>query len=423
MKIAIIGMPKTGTTALYESIKKVLPENTTTSFEPKTSQELNYVLNSQQESALTKIMFGRLADINFKCEPFDKVIVIVRDPRDYLISSLLYKFDNPNLAKNEHRYNEILDLFKRKQLDPKTISLTELYSAFDKENQWDKHLSLYHELIEFINNNNNNNVNVLKYEDFADNQLHELSDYLGFSVQNERQLTGWTSKIQRKGVSGDWKNWFTGKDLYLKDVFFPVMDVLGYKDWSMIDGPVIEKEYSIDYITKLTVQNLSDPTKSQAITPEYIENLYSAAKDNKVIPIVRLALLKLEGKYLKSDLVGAMFLLKKASEMGSTRAQREFGKLILENCSDNMKALGLGAEYYFAQAVEDNDPESCYYLGDIFLKGNVVPTNDSKAFELFLRGSELGSKSCMRKLAMCYEKGIGTHIDTHLAKHWLDQRG
>jgi TPR repeat protein len=419
MKVAIIGMPKTGTTALYESIKKELPANTVTSFEPKTLRELNYVINSQQDNALTKIMFGRLSEINFKCESFDKVIIIVRDPRDYLISSLLYKFDNPNLAKNEDKFNQILELFRRKQSNPKSISLTELYGAFDNNSQWDKHLKLYYELIEFINMSN---AHVLKYEDFAGNQLSDLSDYLGFSVQNERKLTGWTSKIQRKGVSGDWKNWFTAADLYLKDIFFPVMDTLGYKDWELSGNPIIEKEYSIDYISKLTVQNLSDPTKSQLVTPEYIDNLYSAAKDNKVIPIVRLALLKLEGKHLEPDLVGAMFLLRKASEMGSSRAQREFGKLILENCHDNMKALGLGAEYYFTQAIGENDPESCYYLGNMFLQGNSIPINVNEAFKLFLQGSELGSKSCMRKLAMCYEKGIGTNRDKDLAKHWLKQR-
>ncbi|MPW28740.1 hypothetical protein F9L16_06945 [Agarivorans sp. B2Z047] len=419
MKVAIIGMPKTGTTALYESIKNCLPVGTTTSFEPKNSNELQYVTNSQQPDALTKIMFGRLREVNFQVNEFDKVIVIVRDPRDYLVSSLLYKFDSPNLAKNRAKYNAVLNLFERKQNDPKSISFSALFNSFGEEHSWDKHLDLYYNLSAFIESNS---IHLLRYEDFAVGNLTCLSNYLGLKVVNERELTGWTSKIKRKGVSGDWKNWFTSDDLYLKETFKPVMDKFGYSDWTLPEKPVIEKEYSLDYIRKLTEQNQVDPTKTQAVTKDYINNLYSAAKDNKVIPIVRLALLKLEGKYIDKDLLGALLLLIKASEMGSVRANRELGKLILETSPDNMKAIGLGAEYYFMKAVESNDPESCFFLGEMNLQGKDIDVNHDLAFKLFLKGAELGSKSCMRLLAHCYRNAIGVDRSESEANNWLDKR-
>lgn len=239
MKVAIIGMPKTGTTALYESVKVELPSNTVTSFEPKNKAELTYLLNEKKDNALTKIMFTRLEDVGFNVEDFDRTVVIVRDPRDYLVSSLLYKFDDPNICKNKEKLAKLKALFERKQLDPSAISFTDLFSSFSPtEINWDSHLKLYVKLIEFITNND---VFVLKYEDFADDKLDSLSEYLGLNVKNKRELEGWTAKIQRKGTSGDWKNWFTKDDLYLKNVFSDVMMTLGYTDWKVADSPVIEK--------------------------------------------------------------------------------------------------------------------------------------------------------------------------------------
>ncbi|MEP0072763.1 MAG: sulfotransferase domain-containing protein [Marinomonas sp.] len=420
MKVAIIGMPKTGTTALYESVKVELPLNTVTSFEPKSEAELTYLLNEKKDNALTKIMFTRLDDVGFDVKDFDRTIVIVRDPRDYLVSSLLYKFDDPNICKNKEKLAQLKSLFEQKQLDPTAISFTDLFSSFSSvEVNWDSHLKLYIKLIDFIKHNN---VFVLKYEDFADDKLNSLSEYLGLNVKNKRELEGWTAKIQRKGTSGDWKNWFTKDDLYLKNVFSDVMVALGYTNWEVADSPVIEKKYSTDYINKLVTANASDPTKSQEITPEYIENLFSAAKDNKVIPLTRLALLKLEGKSVEYDLFGAFLMFKKAASMGSPRAQRELGKIILENCTDNLKALGEGADYYFGLAVEQDDPESCYHLGEMFMTNKFIKSDHDESFRLFLKGAKLGSKSCMRKVAHFYANGISVEVDLEQSEYWLAKR-
>lgn len=418
MKVAIIGLPKTGTTALYESIKAKLPRDADCSFEPKTLNEVEYLLNGNNENVLAKFMFGKVLELGFDGTGFDKVVVIVRDPRDYLVSSLLYRFDNPTISKDIQRYSELLKKFETKQKKPSSISFTSLSNEFGPEN-WDKHLELYYKLLGYIKNND---VHVLRYEDFCDNQLQELSEYLGVEITNKRELTGWTSKIQRKGKSGDWKNWFTDDDLILESVFGGLCAELGYDDWQLPKSQVIEKEYSIDYIKKLAAANEVDPTKSKAVTKEYIENLYSAARDNKQVAILKLGIMKLAGEELEQDILGAFMLLKKAAEMGSARGAREVGKIILERTKDNMAAIGLGADFYFEKAVELEDPESCYYLGQMFQVGSVVDKNDQKAFSLFLKGAELGSKSCMRKVAVCYRKGLGTKVSEENASFWEIKR-
>ena len=86
-KIAIIGLAKSGTSALYSSIKQALPEPRRLVFEPQTPLELNYLTNQNKENALTKIMFTSLGACKFNPEKFSDNIFIVRDPRDTLAES------------------------------------------------------------------------------------------------------------------------------------------------------------------------------------------------------------------------------------------------------------------------------------------------------------------------------------------------
>lgn len=115
-------------------------------------------------------------------------------------------------------------------------------------------------------------------------------------------------------------------------------------------------------------------------------------------------------------------MLKKAASMGSPRAQREIGKIILEKCTDNLKALGEGADYYFGLAVEQDDPESCFHLGEMYFSGKYIEHSNEKAFQLYLKGARLNSKSCMRRLAQCYSKGLGVEKNEEMGAKWLERR-
>lgn len=400
MKVAIIGLPKTGTTALYEAIKKGMPDDTLCVFEPKHSEEMEYLKEYAGGYVLTKVMFNKINQMSFEANDFDKIVLIVRDPRDYLVSSLLYRFDDIDINKNKEKYDKLYSLFERKEKEPKSISLISLFDAFSPKSKhnWQVHIDLYERVINYIQDNEK--IFLLKYEDFVVSELNELSLYLGFDVKNDIELTGWTAKISRKKQSGDWKNWFTEADLTLKEKFGDVMDKLGYRDgWDINSDAVIEPKHCTQYIQKLVNARKSDPSRAhKEITADYIKNLTSAAKDGKNIAMTRLALLKLEGNDIEKDPMGAITLLEKASDLGNVRAMREMGKIISSGEYKGKYDFSKTAQSYFSNAVERDDPESCYHLARIYLTGNEVNKNENAAEKLLTKGANLGSKSCKKAL-------------------------
>jgi hypothetical protein len=64
--------------------------------------------------------------------------------------------------------------------------------------------------------------------------------------------------VVRKKSTGDWRHWFTVEDIDLaKSAYLPYMEALKYdcEDWSLDKNPVIEPQYSSDYMQKIARQN------------------------------------------------------------------------------------------------------------------------------------------------------------------------
>ena len=91
------------------------------------------------------------------------------------------------------------------------------------------------------------------YEDMVAKNFDALNDYLGFAVYADGEVPQSTAKakVVRKKATGDWRHWFTADDVELfKPAFRPYMELIGYdcEDWALEPNPVIEPEYSSEYI-------------------------------------------------------------------------------------------------------------------------------------------------------------------------------
>src|SRR5690606_15023024 len=85
-KIVIAGQGKSGTAALFHKIRAAVPDSTRLLFEPRA-----YEPEPDDGHVLAKVLIDPPGYVDFSTfEPFDKKILIVRDPRDNLISRLLY---------------------------------------------------------------------------------------------------------------------------------------------------------------------------------------------------------------------------------------------------------------------------------------------------------------------------------------------
>lgn len=68
-----------------------------------------------------------------------------------------------------------------------------------------------------------------------------------------------------------------------------------------------------------------------------------------------------------------------------------------------------------------NDPWAIYNLACAYFDGNIVPQDDQKAVELWIRAGELGCALGHNKLAIAYRDGRGVEADITQAEHHYKQ--
>ncbi len=255
MKVLISGQPKSGTTALFHSIKNGMGDGTVTFFEGAYSYEKAAAVESGK--LLAKVLLNIHAiDIAARdVGLFDRHVLIVRDPRDQIISRFLYLMYHLSFVDDLDKRAVYLDAVRQKEQDPGSVSLMSLYRLQQQlegkdpdelkgfmQRSFQRVILLADTFPEFF---------VLNYEDFVDAKLDALSGFLGFGVE-PAEVAAQYSRVARTKSYGDWKNWFTEEDREeLLDTTQPFMDRFGYADWSLNEPPRIDPRTGSDYILKL----------------------------------------------------------------------------------------------------------------------------------------------------------------------------
>src|SRR3989339_83275 len=261
MKILIAGLPKSGTTALFFKIKDSLSKDFRLLFEPKEYQE------EKNPNVLAKILIDPYVKINTKSfSNFDKKIVILRDPRDKMVSHFLYSFYHKPFFNNPQFIKKIIQLLQKKEKNPDSVSFRELldvrgkfispyYSPTKEENYYD----YYDKFIE-----ENKDFFIVRYEDIVENKLTQLENYLGFNLNKVTQVDKSLKRVERTKARGDWKNWFTNEDVrYFKPVFEKFMRKYGYwDDWTTNVKKKIPSEFGSGYVKRIVNEAISKESKS-----------------------------------------------------------------------------------------------------------------------------------------------------------------
>ena len=113
MKILVIGNPKTGTSILFYKIKNSLPESTRTEFEPA-KYKPQPKDNETGVLMKTLILSAQKADYN-SFKEFDKKILLIRDPRDMLVSAILFIQWATNAFKDKKFIDKFVKILKKKE--------------------------------------------------------------------------------------------------------------------------------------------------------------------------------------------------------------------------------------------------------------------------------------------------------------------
>ncbi len=262
MKVMILGLGKSGTTALLYKLAAGLPGCEAFSGGRPGKYHGNYI------NAIYKHTYEERKGKGFELyrehlqqTHYDRRIWMARDPRDVAVSRMLYRW-NRGCVNHRRQYRAHLDLVIRKEADPRAVPFCEI-CRYTGRHGWpvdvqavvNEEAARYRRMHEFVSSLGKEWFR-FSYEAMLDGDFNGLNDYLGFEVQGDREVPDSTgkAKVVRKKASGDWRHWFTAADVELfRPVYTPYMQLMGYdsEDWELSPGPLIEPEYASVYMQNL----------------------------------------------------------------------------------------------------------------------------------------------------------------------------
>lgn len=398
IRVSIVGLAKSGTSALYSAVKACLPAPRRLMFEPVNVTELAYVSTGHEQNALTKLMFSSLDRLEYTPDRFTHNIAIVRDPRDTVVSSVLFRFNRLRLINNKAASDRLIALFKRKEQDPRSVSMVELLESIEAGEAESFRAGFADQLSRFSAYLDLGKHHLITFDQMREGDLTDLNAYLGLELAPPPPLDGWIGKISRKGDSGDWKHWFSPSDVdYFRDSMMPFISKYGFSpDWELATPPVIEPEHCSQYIARLAEARRVDPNLKNAEVTD-LDALRSAAEDGKIVALERLVVL------LKDD--------------GSDSARAEAAQY-----HETLGALGLrqhakiaGRHYAlagdparaivsFRNAIAAGARGPVHYSLAKNLLAMKDPSLRKEAIAVLRRGAKMGNENCKQRLAKILER-------------------
>lgn len=262
MRIVIYGQARTGSTALFLQLQAALPTQTRCLFEPHPSEipPTGDVLVKSLVMSLPDDLTRPPVDASI----FDRRVVLVRDPRDRLISVLLFLLHwhspaYPPLWQYAPRgFEALLRLLRQKERVPTSVTVVQLFEdvlrlrfGFD---QWDARRTWFHLQAKF-----------LIFE--ATLPRHTLLCYETLSAHTPVATPRAYASIRRHATTGEWRQWFTDTDCAaFRPLLLPYLHRYEYADdWTLPTQQTIDPVYSSHYVEKwLRIQRRQHHAASRA---------------------------------------------------------------------------------------------------------------------------------------------------------------
>jgi hypothetical protein len=250
--VLIAGPAKSGTTALFYKLKAAMPPETRCLFEPRKFDPSRV---AKARDVLAKVILANTDMESFNS--FTKKILLVRDPRDRIVSGCLYRvYNRPEFCSDENKVAEFVAKLREKETAPRSVSMLELIALCKRlgppNNSRDPSKN---SLVEF--HRDNPDYFIFRYEDLVLGHFGSLSQYLGIRLSSETaQVPEALSRVGRSKDRGQWRHWFTPEDIeHFRPLLKPLMDCFGYEDdWTLAANPVIAPEHASSYLLRLVAE-------------------------------------------------------------------------------------------------------------------------------------------------------------------------
>lgn len=250
--VLVLGRAKTGTTFIAKSIEASCPMAPARFImEPRTQRDINRATNVPTRSTLImKVLFdhwdkqrdalGEL--VTGPSQPtFHARIAIVRDPRDELISRLMFRpfsflINGDARAEDVERWANVLE---QREQNPE-MTFLDVQKAFaatfpgtrDPADEIRLIARLCMDYADYLKQNQTVFA-TLRYEDAVADDFSAIESALGWQVAKTHDL-GRFGYTKRSGAATNWAKWFHPSDLEtIKDLMGPACTELGYSDWTL----------------------------------------------------------------------------------------------------------------------------------------------------------------------------------------------
>jgi hypothetical protein len=272
--VLVIGMNKTGTTILASVIQHSIAgahlyvEPQTVAFFEKCGRtsfprvvKILYEHWMQRPFLLRGIVGG---ESGFRP---DRTVAIIRDPRDALISALMYSaYERVVDGATREQVDEWVAAVRDKEAHPEKHSIIGLLDRFNRifnvrypPDWFFENFMSYSAWIA----DNGDHLHVVKYEDFTAGEASGLSEYLGFELSDSRDVDPDFQRVARTKRSGDWRRMMLPEDVsYWRERFGAALESHGYSDWAIRPEPSDPASGS-EYILRIT----EEAYKSREPTP------------------------------------------------------------------------------------------------------------------------------------------------------------
>jgi len=258
MRVVVAGLGKSGTTAVLYAIKSAMPDGTQVLFEPR-----SYVPLDSPNVAAKVLLHPKVAMDYAFYRQFDRIVLLVRDPRDIQVSRVLYRaYGARALHADPGKLREYVDLLRAKESQPRSVSLTRINTLFVSQGGSALHspvgvARMLEQAMAFHDAFSQSFV--FRYEDMVAGRFDTLAQYLLLPVDAMRpEVPDAYGRVVRSRRAGNWRDWFCPEDVELfRPVLSPYMSRYGYDDdWRLNPDPTIRPEECSEYVLRIVRERL-----------------------------------------------------------------------------------------------------------------------------------------------------------------------
>ncbi len=261
MRVVVVGLGKSGTTALIYAIRAAMPAGTEVLFEP------HAFVAVREPNVAAKVLLNPMHPMDPAFyRQFERIILLLRDPRDLLISKALYRiYGGTPLHADREKLEEYVTLLRAKEKDPPSVPFLRIVALFQALNGRGPNpdagvAKRLNDLVSF--QRAFPECLVYRYEDLVEGRFDAVAGFLSLPAERMKpDVPATLRRVVRSRRAGNWRDWFTPEDVaHYRPLFAPFMNHYGYADdWTLNAAPRIDPKEGSEYVLRLARERRGEP--------------------------------------------------------------------------------------------------------------------------------------------------------------------